>query len=72
MIAMTGVAKMICDECDRLDREFIRSRDDRAQRRSQETLTPEIEAQLESQEEVARAAIQNHRANDQQPGDTYE
>jgi hypothetical protein len=63
---------MICTECDRLDKEFIRPRNERAQRKRQGTLTPEIEARLDSEEGMARAAIQNHRANDHQPVDTYD
>jgi hypothetical protein len=69
---MKGVAQMICAECDRLDKVYIRPRTERTQRRMRGTLTPEIETRLESEEGMARAAIQNHRANDHQPGDTYE
>jgi hypothetical protein len=63
---------MICAECDRLDRNFVRPRDERARQRAQGTLAPEIEARLESDERTALAAIQNHRINDHRPGDTYE
>jgi hypothetical protein len=63
---------MPCVECDRLDKEFIRPRDERTQRRMRGTLTPEIEARLDSEEEMALVAIQEHWANDHQPGDVYE
>ncbi|PYU28086.1 MAG: hypothetical protein DMG32_03740 [Acidobacteria bacterium] len=63
---------MICAECDRLDKNFIRPRDERAQRIAQGTLNTEIEARLGSEEGTALAAIQDHRINDHQPGDTYE
>ncbi len=63
---------MICSECERLDREFIRPRNERAQRMRRGTLTPEIEAQLDSEEQMVLSAIQDHKAEDHQPGDTYE
>lgn len=63
---------MICAECDRLDRMYIRPRTERTQQRMRGKLTPEIEARLDSEEEIARAAIQEHKASDHQPGDTYE
>jgi len=63
---------MICAECDKLDRMFIRPRTERAQRRVRGKLTPEIEARLDSEEEAARTAIQEHKASDHQPGDVYQ
>ncbi len=63
---------MICAECDRLDKNFIRPRDERTQRIMQGALTPEIEARLDSEEITALSAIQNHRIDDHQPGDTYQ
>jgi hypothetical protein len=62
---------VICSTCDELDQKFIRPRNERSLRRSQGTLTPEIEAQLDAEERAALEAIQDHRAKDHLPGDIY-
>lgn len=63
---------MTCVECDRLEKEFIRPRTESLQRRMRGTWTPEIQAQLDSEESTALAALKDHRIFDHKPGDAYE
>ena len=63
---------MTCRECDRLDKEFIRPRTERTRHAMRGTLTPEIEARLDSEEGLRLTAIVNHRVRDHKPVDVYE
>ena len=61
-----------CDECDRLDENYIRPRDERNMQIAKGTLTSEIDSMLIAEEHTAREAILDHRFEHRQRDEVVE
>ena len=63
---------MMCAECDKLDRLFIKPLSSRSMHFLHGTLTPELELRFDEEENATRNAIFDHRIKDHKVGDRYE
>jgi hypothetical protein len=67
-----GWCYMRCNDCDGLDKKFMRPRTERNAQLFGGSLTPGIEMRLDSEESAALSAIQDHRIDAHRTDDMYE